>query len=368
MATTRTWVTDERWTVVVRDACSLTRRRHRRGHRRDRRTIKGVDDVAAAKDTEELTLSDDDDADADAASPSRGGTATKTWKTWFLSTIESGNEEAMGVVMTMRTASCKAVVDCMRFANEETAFERCAECLIRIADREVDDDDHGDRGINAVDSLRGMSAACWAAKFGRADALRTLTRSGCRSTARAAMCAIQGASQALTATQLSKSSTTNGAWVDDEAVIEATTERYLDTTRAVLEAFVRELTRGGGGSSTLSSASTSVDASSILDVISTDAHGWTPLTFAARKPRLGVPFVGLLLDFGANPNLADARGRSPLVHAALAGDADVARLLICRGADINFRDVDGFTPAMHAAFRHPASVDLSLALSSASDD
>src|SRR6056300_238464 len=104
MATTRTWVTDERWTVVVRDASSLTRRRHRRG----RRTIKGVDDVAAAKDTEELTLSDDADADADAASPSRGGTATKTWKTWFLSTIESGNEEAMGVVMTMRTASCKA--------------------------------------------------------------------------------------------------------------------------------------------------------------------------------------------------------------------------------------------------------------------
>jgi ankyrin repeat protein len=225
-----------------------------------------------------------------------------------------------------------------------------------MGDGDDDDDDDGDRGINAVDSLRGMSAVCWAAKFGRADALSTLTQSGCRPTARAAMCAIQGASQALTATQLSKSSTTNGAWVDDEAVIEATTERYLDTARAVLEAYVRDFSCGGG------------DASSILDVISTDARGWTPLTFAARKPRLGVPFVALLLDFGADPNLSDAHGRSPLVHAALAGDADVARVLIHRGADINFRDVDGFTPAMHAAFRHPASVDLSLALSSASHD
>jgi hypothetical protein len=365
MATTRTWVTDERWGVVVtrRDASSCVAR-HRYNRRRTRRFNKGVVEVAAAKHTKEeaLTVSDDDDDDG-ASSSSSSSTATKTWKTWFLSTIESGNVEAMGVVMTMRTASCKAVVDCMRFASEEAAFERCAECLIRIADREMgddddddDDDDDGDRGINAVDSLRGMSAVCWAAKFGRADALSTLTQSGCRPTARAAMCAIQGASQALTATQLSKSSTTNGAWVDDEAVIEATTDRYLDTARAVLEAYVRDFSCGGG------------DASSILDVISTDARGWTPLTFAARKPRLGVPFVALLLDFGADPNLSDAHGRSPLVHAALAGDADVARVLIHRGADINFRDVDGFTPAMHAAFRHPASVDLSLALSSASDD
>ena len=362
MATTRTWVTDERWGVVVTrrvgaSSC-VTRTRYNRRRR-------GVVEVAAAAKHTALTLTDDDTADgasrSSSSSTSSATSATKTWKTWFLSTIESGNVEAMGVVMTMRTASCKAVVDCMRFASEKAAFERCAECLIRIADREMydgddDDDDDGDRGINAVDSLRGMSAVCWAAKFGRADALSTLTQSGCRPTARAAMCAIQGASQALTATQLSKSSTTNGAWVDDEAVIEATTERYLDTARAVLEAYVRDFSCGGG------------DASSILDVISTDARGWTPLTFAARKPRLGVPFVALLLDFGADPNLSDAHGRSPLVHAALAGDADVARVLIHRGADINFRDVDGFTPAMHAAFRHPASVDLSLALSSASDE
>lgn len=344
MATTRTWVTDERWGVVVTRRVGASSYVTRTRYNRRRR---GVVEVAAAAKHTALTSS--------------ATSATKTWKTWFLSTIESGNVEAMGVVMTMRTASCKAVVDCMRFASEEAAFERCAECLIRIADREMgdgddDDDDDGDRGINAVDSLRGMSAVCWAAKFGRADALSTLTQSGCRPTARAAMCAIQGASQALTATQLSKSSTTNGAWVDDEAVIEATTERYLDTARAVLEAYVRDFSCGGG------------DASSILDVISTDARGWTPLTFAARKPRLGVPFVALLLDFGADPNLSDAHGRSPLVHAALAGDADVARVLIHRGADINFRDVDGFTPAMHAAFRHPASVDLSLALSSASHD
>lgn len=356
-ATTR--VTDKRWGVVVH----RTRSHRRRRTRRTRRLNKGVVVVVAAKHTEEEeALTPTDDADGASRSSSGATTATKTWKTWFLSTIESGNVEAMGVVMTMRTASCKAVVDCMRFASEEAAFERCVECLIRIADREMGDGDDGesgydgDRGMNAVDSLRGMSAVCWAAKFGRAGALRTLTQSGCRPTARAAMCAIQGASQALTATQLSKSSTTNGAWVDDEAVIEATTERYLDTARAVLEGYVRELGCAGG------------DASSILDVISTDAHGWTPLTFAARKPRLGVPFAALLLDFGADPNLADARGRSPLVHAALAGDADVARVLIHRGADINFRDVDGFTPAMHAAFRHPASVDLSLALSSASDD
>ena len=154
MATTRTWVTDERWGVVVRRT-----RNHRRNHRRTRRRFnKGVVEVVAAKHTEEEeALTPTDDADGASRSSSGATTATKTWKTWFLSTIESGNVEAMGVVMTMRTASCKAVVDCMRFASEEAAFERCVECLIRIADREMgggddgESDDDGDRGMNAGD-------------------------------------------------------------------------------------------------------------------------------------------------------------------------------------------------------------------------
>jgi ankyrin repeat protein len=61
----------------------------------------------------------------------------------------------------------------------------------------------------------------------------------------------------------------------------------------------------------------------------------TPLMIAAGRTG-GAPIVKVLLDHGANPNPTTNPGSesSPLVQAAIAGDADSMQLLIKAGADI----------------------------------
>ena len=61
--------------------------------------------------------------------------------------------------------------------------------------------------------------------------------------------------------------------------------------------------------------------------------------------------VRLLLDSGADPNLPDDKGRTPLI--ANSRDLDVAKMLIAHGANVNAREKDGFTALMNAS-----SVDL----------
>jgi ankyrin repeat protein len=55
----------------------------------------------------------------------------------------------------------------------------------------------------------------------------------------------------------------------------------------------------------------------------------TALIVAAGRPGAG-PLVQFLLDHGANPNVA--AGSSPLIEAAIAGDADTVQLLLAHGA------------------------------------
>jgi ankyrin repeat protein len=55
----------------------------------------------------------------------------------------------------------------------------------------------------------------------------------------------------------------------------------------------------------------------------------------------------------AEVNLRDQDGRTPLMHAVLADDADpaIVKLLIERGADVNLVDVDQKWSALHFAAR-----------------
>ena len=52
-----------------------------------------------------------------------------------------------------------------------------------------------------------------------------------------------------------------------------------------------------------------------------------------------VQMVALLLEFGANPNAADADGLSPLYWAEFSAQSDVAGLLAAAGADGSRRKV-----------------------------
>ncbi len=73
--------------------------------------------------------------------------------------------------------------------------------------------------------------------------------------------------------------------------------------------------------------------------------GMTPLHMAAGKGGLPEAVWGLLLDNGANANIKDRYGRTPLHLLARAGNPELAKLLISRGASVTVRDNQGRTPA-----------------------
>ena len=80
------------------------------------------------------------------------------------------------------------------------------------------------------------------------------------------------------------------------------------------------------------------------------AEGWTPLHLAVFFGRINI--VHLLLSKGANINIPSKNDQrvSPL-HSALANpqNSAVGQLLIGAGADLNVRQSEGYTPLHYAA-------------------
>lgn len=77
-----------------------------------------------------------------------------------------------------------------------------------------------------------------------------------------------------------------------------------------------------------------------------DGDGDTPLHGAAQSGN--VEIISLLLDKGANPNAKNKLGGTPLMWAASFGNDDAARLLLKRGADPSLKDNDGITAVQWA--------------------
>lgn len=69
-----------------------------------------------------------------------------------------------------------------------------------------------------------------------------------------------------------------------------------------------------------------------------------------------------MLAAGADVNVADGAGRTPLAHACKEENAEIARALLVAGADLSMKDRDGKTPLDHASpeFRARLMVDLLL--------
>jgi ankyrin repeat protein len=79
-----------------------------------------------------------------------------------------------------------------------------------------------------------------------------------------------------------------------------------------------------------------------LDVNAVDTLDQTALIGAVSHKQLLV--IKLLLNSGANPNLPDQAGWTPLIHAVYAGaDPDLLGILIDAGADVNGRNDRGIT-------------------------
>ena len=79
------------------------------------------------------------------------------------------------------------------------------------------------------------------------------------------------------------------------------------------------------------------------DVNMPDSDGNTPLFYACEKNNADI--VRLLLQAGANVNALNDYGSTPLINCMLyGGSEEVVRLLIDAGADVNVADVDACTP------------------------
>src|SRR5688572_23979500 len=75
--------------------------------------------------------------------------------------------------------------------------------------------------------------------------------------------------------------------------------------------------------------------------------GYPPLFLAAARGHLDV--VRLLLDAGADPNIADHIGITPLMGVCYEDRAAAAELLLERGGDVHARSAERTTPLMFAA-------------------
>ena len=79
-----------------------------------------------------------------------------------------------------------------------------------------------------------------------------------------------------------------------------------------------------------------------------DTEGYTSLHLAALNGHNDV--VLLLLDRGAEPNMINEDGVTPLIFASRYGNTEVVQFLLDRKADPNVSDQEGYTP-LHIAVK-----------------
>ncbi|MFN3592862.1 MAG: ankyrin repeat domain-containing protein [Thermaurantiacus sp.] len=68
------------------------------------------------------------------------------------------------------------------------------------------------------------------------------------------------------------------------------------------------------------------------------------------------PWMGFLLQNGADPNIRDRAGETPLMLAARTGFADGVRVMLAVKADVDAPNSRGETPLMIAVFNRDANV------------
>jgi ankyrin repeat protein len=93
------------------------------------------------------------------------------------------------------------------------------------------------------------------------------------------------------------------------------------------------------------------------DINVKDKNGWTPLRNVAFIGRSAT--AKLLIDKGADVNASDLKGNSILMSTAampFPEQANILKMLLQKGADVNARNNEGWTALMQAARGHSAAI------------
>ncbi|KAF7338972.1 Multiple ankyrin repeats single kh domain [Mycena venus] len=78
--------------------------------------------------------------------------------------------------------------------------------------------------------------------------------------------------------------------------------------------------------------------------VTAEGSRYPTLLLLAVCDRKDVDFVGMLLVYGADPNVRDSTDRTPLQCASSCGDLQIVRLLLANGADPNIEGGEYGTP------------------------
>lgn len=85
----------------------------------------------------------------------------------------------------------------------------------------------------------------------------------------------------------------------------------------------------------------------------------------STKPDIKI--IKLLIDSGADVNIKDSGGDTPLIYAAYDSDPEIIKFLLAQGADINVQDDEGIT-ALMKAIQYNLSVEVTRVLIDAGAD
>jgi ankyrin repeat protein len=134
----------------------------------------------------------------------------------------------------------------------------------------------------------------------------------------------------------------------------------LETVKLLIDAGVDIYARSSLGSRPLIDASWAGKQDVVLylldskaDVNGTNSGGLTALSAAIKHEQVAL----LLLDRGANPNVVDPTGSSPLIESAWLGNVPLVKALLAKGAVPNYRrSSDGMTAMKIAVLAKKADI------------